>query len=146
MKKWGKEDISETQAKYSLILQINCSTNEEDKKGHMLLHENGHVLLTWQPHGWGHPKAFQRGEHLYWHHELTFVCIAFYSLEATNICFATQYVTNSVYFPLTCLFALMCKTVCDRHLETPFHTARHHRVENSSRRWLTPSSRLGKCM
>lgn len=26
MKKWGKEDISKTQAKYSLILQIICST------------------------------------------------------------------------------------------------------------------------
>lgn len=40
MKKWGKEYMSETQAKYSPTLQINCSTNQEDKKGHVLLHDN----------------------------------------------------------------------------------------------------------
>lgn len=103
----------------------------------------GYMTTTWLRASQG----FLRGEHLYRHHELTFVCVAFYSLEATNICFATQYVTNSVYFPLTCLFTLVCKTVCDRHLENPFHTARHHRVEeNSSRRLLPPSSRLGRCV
>lgn len=40
MKKWGKEDMSETQVKYSPTLPINCSTNQEDKKGHVLLHDN----------------------------------------------------------------------------------------------------------
>ena len=32
--------MSETQAKYSPTLQINCSTNQEDKKGHVLWHDN----------------------------------------------------------------------------------------------------------
>ena len=40
MKKWRKEDMSENQAIFSPTLQINCSTNQDDKTGHVLLHVN----------------------------------------------------------------------------------------------------------
>lgn len=51
--------MSETQAKYSPILQINCSTNEEEK-GHMLLHEKGHVLLHDNHMAEDIPRLFKR--------------------------------------------------------------------------------------
>lgn len=55
MKKWGNEDMSETQAKYSPTLQINCSTDQEDKKRHVLLCDN-HMAK-------GIPRLLERGEH-----------------------------------------------------------------------------------
>lgn len=55
MKKWEKEDLPETQAKYFPTPQINCSTNQEDKKDHVLLHDN-HMAK-------GIPRLLERGEH-----------------------------------------------------------------------------------
>lgn len=47
--------MSETQAKYSPTLQINCSTDQEDKNGHVLLCDN-HMAK-------GIPRLLERGEH-----------------------------------------------------------------------------------
>lgn len=102
--------MSETQAKYSPILQINCSTNEENKKGHMLLHEKGHVLLHDNHMAEGIPRLFKRR--------------AFVSTSWINIC-------------MCCLLQpwsnqhLFCNSVCHQFRVLPTNLPFYTRVQNS---------------